>query len=149
MAKEYGINYWDSKSKKTRTRQRYHGTYTTKADAQAEIVGFFCPWEAAHIVKVNVAKSKPPKSNDLKEFDAGVRQAQKQIKRHGIVLPKAEGNKPYVLITVDGGIADIAENAAGVDVDILDFDNLKADDSLLGRLSDREKAYLERIQYGK
>jgi hypothetical protein len=97
MAKEYGINYWDSKNKKTRTRQRYHRTYTAKADAQAEIAGFFCPWEAARTVKVNVAKSKPPKP----------------------------ATKRTILVTVNGGVADVVDASlpSGITVEIIDYDN--------------------------
>jgi hypothetical protein len=50
--------------------------------------------------------------------------------------------KPYVLITVSGGVADVAVNQ-GCDVDILDFDNLKEDTREIVSLSDREWEYLK------
>jgi hypothetical protein len=50
---------------------------------------------------------------------------------------------PYVLITVNGGVADIAVNGSSVDVDILDFDNLK--ESTPGiTLSKQEWEYLKK-----
>jgi hypothetical protein len=53
--------------------------------------------------------------------------------------------KPYVLVTIYGGVAEVAENESGVEIDILDFDNLKdmAADDL--RLSEREWEYLRKF----
>jgi hypothetical protein len=51
-------------------------------------------------------------------------------------------SEPYVLVTVVGGVAEVAINASGVGVDVLDYDNLKADHSLFKRLSDQERAFL-------
>jgi len=51
---EWGINYWDVKNKRRRTRQRYDRTYHTKADALGECAAFFCKWEVARVVKVKV-----------------------------------------------------------------------------------------------
>lgn len=51
---------------------------------------------------------------------------------------------PYVLVTVSGGVADVAVNESKVDVDILDYDNLKATvyggEGLI--LTQRELAYI-------
>jgi hypothetical protein len=57
--------------------------------------------------------------------------------------------KPYVLITVYGGVAEIALNRSHVDVDILDYDNMKdiaADDLCL---SDQEWEYLRKYSLDK
>lgn len=52
--------------------------------------------------------------------------------------------KPYVLITVSGGVADIGISE-GAEVDILDFDNLKdINPGHLRSLSDREWEYLKK-----
>lgn len=52
--------------------------------------------------------------------------------------------KPYLLISVSGGIADIAVNDSQIDVDILDFDNLKDATPETISLSDREWDYLKK-----
>jgi len=54
-----------------------------------------------------------------------------------------EVSKPYVLIVISGGVADIAQNTSSIDVDILDYDNLEstAPDDLI--LSDNEWEYLK------
>jgi hypothetical protein len=61
-------------------------------------------------------------------------------------LTEACGN-PYAIVTVRGGVADLAhtEGEISVDVDVLDFDNLEstAADELL--LSDKEWEYLKDI----
>lgn len=51
--------------------------------------------------------------------------------------------KPYVLIVVDGGIADVSANE-GASVDILDLDNLKATEPGEATLSDREWKWLKK-----
>jgi hypothetical protein len=54
----------------------------------------------------------------------------------------AQAFKPYLLVTINGGVANIAINEGGVDIDLLDYDNLEstpADDLLL---SDREWEFL-------
>jgi hypothetical protein len=57
-----------------------------------------------------------------------------------------EPKKPYVLITVSGGIADVVTNDSDVDVDILDFDNLK-DHAIGGTiLSQKEWDYLKEFE---
>lgn len=58
--------------------------------------------------------------------------------------PGWKTRKPYVLITVAGGVAYVAKNTDKVDVDILDFDNMEdtAADDL--RLSDKEWKYLRK-----
>lgn len=51
---------------------------------------------------------------------------------------------PYVLITISGGVADVAVNASKVGVDILDYDDLK--ESIMDQqqliLSDEELAFI-------
>ena len=67
------------------------------------------------------------------------KKSRKQVGRIGI--PKSV-KKPYVLITVSGGVADIGINE-GADIDILDYDNLKAGGrDEFAKLSDRERAYV-------
>jgi|SRR4029077_8401128 len=55
-----------------------------------------------------------------------------------------EKKERYVLITISGGVGDIALKPKDVEVDILDFDNLK--DTMPGDaiLSDREWEYLKK-----
>src|SRR5271157_4819831 len=57
-------------------------------------------------------------------------------------------NRPYVLITVNGGVAELAYTISDgpVDVDILDFDNMNQTERDALTLSDREWDYL-REQY--
>lgn len=56
----------------------------------------------------------------------------------------ADHKKEYVLVTVRGGVADLAICPKGVEVDILDFDNLKDIAAGDARLSDKEWAYLKK-----
>jgi len=53
-------------------------------------------------------------------------------------------NDPYVLVTVSGGVADVAQNEGNVSVDILDFDNLEQACEADAILSDKEWAYLKK-----
>jgi hypothetical protein len=57
-------------------------------------------------------------------------------------LRQAAGT-PYVMVTVRGGVADVAMNG-GAEVDILDFDNLEASEAAHEgvTLSDREREFL-------
>lgn len=55
----------------------------------------------------------------------------------------AQVSRPYVLITVAGGVADIGTTDGEVGVDILDFDNLESTAAEDARLSDREWQYLK------
>jgi hypothetical protein len=55
----------------------------------------------------------------------------------------AQAVKPYLLVTISGGVAEIAINEGDVEIDLLDYDNLEstaADDLLL---SDREWEWLK------
>jgi hypothetical protein len=65
----------------------------------------------------------------------------------GLEAVMANNHKPYVLITVSGGVASIA-SSRGAEVDILDFDDLKSLDTadIEGgvSLSDREWAFLKK-----
>jgi len=51
-------------------------------------------------------------------------------------------SKTYALITVSGEVATVAYNPNSLAIDILDYDELKADHSLFTRLSDGERAFL-------
>lgn len=51
--------------------------------------------------------------------------------------------KPYVLVTVSGGIAEVVKGSSEADVDILDFDNLEQTGANDAMLSDHEWAYLK------
>jgi hypothetical protein len=53
-------------------------------------------------------------------------------------------SKPYVLVTVYGGVPDIAINDQKVEVDILDFDNLESTGAEDANLSDREWEFLRK-----
>src|SRR4029077_6424586 len=57
-----------------------------------------------------------------------------------------ESKKPYVLITVSGGTAYLAKNDGNIDVDILDFDNLKDATPETIFLSDMEWDYLKKFE---
>lgn len=50
--------------------------------------------------------------------------------------------KPYVLVVVHGGIADVALGGSKADVDILDMDNLKDTEPGRASLSDKEWEWL-------
>jgi hypothetical protein len=52
--------------------------------------------------------------------------------------------KPYALVTVSGGVADLVIAEGGAEVDILDFDNLKDATPETISLSDREWEYLKK-----
>jgi hypothetical protein len=52
-------------------------------------------------------------------------------------------SKPYVLIVVSGGVAEVAKSSDAVDVDILDLDNLESTADSDAVLSDEEWAYLK------
>lgn len=60
------------------------------------------------------------------------------IRRHG-----PHRNRPYILVVVTGGIADLATGNSAVDVDILDLDNLKESKPGQMFLSDREWAFVK------
>jgi hypothetical protein len=62
--------------------------------------------------------------------------------RNLIAIHRDAATVPYVLVTVVGGVAEVAINTSGAGVDVLDYDNLKADHSLFKRLSDQERAFL-------
>jgi hypothetical protein len=59
------------------------------------------------------------------------------------LLAESRAVKPYVLIVVSGGVAELAKGSETADVDILDFDNLKEDTRETVSLSDREWEYLQ------
>ncbi len=58
-------------------------------------------------------------------------------------LAAERAKKPYVLVTVSGGVADMVKGSEAVDVDILDFDNLESTEAGDLILSDKEWVYLE------
>jgi hypothetical protein len=59
-------------------------------------------------------------------------------------LPESEeeSKKPYALVTVYGGVADLVIAEGGASVDILDYDNMKSTGPEDLSLSDREWEYL-------
>lgn len=60
------------------------------------------------------------------------------------IIVDALNAKPYVLVTISGGVGDVFQNASNVDVDVLDFDNLEATEPADGvLLSDHEWEYLK------
>jgi hypothetical protein len=60
------------------------------------------------------------------------------------LLADRRAKKPYVLVTVSGGVADVVQGSSVVDVDILDYDNLRDCGPGDIQLSDGEWAYLEK-----
>lgn len=59
-------------------------------------------------------------------------------------MTKTQNKQPYVLITVSGGVADIAIAEGEVGIDILDFDDLEQTEPDKLRLSEREWEYLRK-----
>jgi hypothetical protein len=52
--------------------------------------------------------------------------------------------EPYVLVTPNGGVANIAINEGDVEIDILDYDNLESTPVDDLQLSDREWEFLRK-----
>jgi hypothetical protein len=60
-----------------------------------------------------------------------------------IIVNALNAPRPYVRVTISGGVGDVAQNASNIDVDILDFDNLKDQSAEDTNLSDCEWQYLK------
>lgn len=73
----------------------------------------------------------------VKEARAGL------IPANDLVKQDQQAAKPYALVTVYGGVAEIALTEGGAEVDILDFDNMQSTNSNDLVLSDKEWEYLK------